>query len=128
MYQFKEQNGHLVCSYYSRYYLFQSKKHINSQVTIAIVCVVLCVVCFVSFCVLFMGKCVLYCCNRVATQLLLTNTSIIVQILLYVAAISTTFIETTPITCGWLLRLQQNKSKVCFPGVTTHCGCIFTAR
>jgi hypothetical protein len=40
-------------------------------------CVILCIVCFVSFCLLFVCKCVLYYCHRVATQLQLTNTSIL---------------------------------------------------
>jgi hypothetical protein len=40
-------------------------------------CFVLCIVCFVSFCVFFVCKCVLYNCHRVATQLRLTNISII---------------------------------------------------
>jgi magnesium-transporting ATPase (P-type) len=38
---------------------------------------VVCIVCFVSFSVLFVCICVLYYCHRVATQLQLTNISII---------------------------------------------------
>jgi len=47
------------------------------SVPILIVMYVLCrVFCFiVLFCVLFVCKCVLYCCQRVATQLQLTNIS-----------------------------------------------------
>jgi len=43
--------------------------------TLVVICVVLLL--FVLFCVLFVCKCVLYYCHRVATQLQLTNISII---------------------------------------------------
>jgi len=38
--------------------------------------------------------------------------ALIIQMLLYVSAIYTTFMETTLFTSGWLQTLQQNKSNV----------------
>ena len=60
----------------------------------------------VLFCVLFVCKCVLYCCQRVATQLQLTNTSISISI-----SISNQTLQTFPnfrrscrnMNCVWTL-------------------------